>query len=334
MDYLDSLRAIAIVMVVSIHAKAYCSLEGATLDVVSFVVQPVAVPIFFLCDGLLFSFKASRQASFHYGDYVFRSAQRLLLPWLLFTVAYTVARGLFEWRGILTEHVVLGRPALEVGGAMYGSGIAPQMYFLVSLFLIRCLSPLVRMLAAKPSAMCLSIFVGYTIAFRLIEPSLKALFAYPLDPIVHAFWGLQYYLLGIVLARHHDWLGRRAPLLGTIAITVLVALLVADARSSIVNAFVTYSYLLALYFGIMVLPHYGGLSVSVGRQSMGIYLLHTPILLKGVAMVLGSLMADGLAHYIAAVVVVTTISFGVSLLIERTPSLRFAFGVFERPTPP
>lgn len=56
--FLDSLKAFAIVMVVAVHAQGYAGLgHGRIEQIISFITSSIAVPIFFLVDGFLFSSK-------------------------------------------------------------------------------------------------------------------------------------------------------------------------------------------------------------------------------------------------------------------------------------
>ena len=55
-SFLDSLRAVAIVMIVGIHTLGYCvSLPPDQKEILSFIVSEVSVPVFFLVDGYLFA---------------------------------------------------------------------------------------------------------------------------------------------------------------------------------------------------------------------------------------------------------------------------------------
>jgi surface polysaccharide O-acyltransferase-like enzyme len=135
--FVDGFRAIAMFMVVGIHALGYAQLEPSTQTLIAFFVQTVAVPSFFLADGFLFWRRQRSEASFHYGRYIVRSAKRLLFPWVILSVFYAFMRAAFEYSGYLQEKVIIGRDMQDVLIAMYSSSIAPQMYFLLSLFFIR-----------------------------------------------------------------------------------------------------------------------------------------------------------------------------------------------------
>src|SRR5512133_3209269 len=140
--FLDSLRAIAIVMVVGVHSMGYNSpLEPNQQQIILFIVHTVAVPIFFLVDGYLLTRSIIESKRYSYKSYIESSFLRLVVPWVIFTVIYTMLRYVFELSGFFAEHVIVGHSFQEVLINAYGSVNAGQMYFLLSLFLIRVIAP-------------------------------------------------------------------------------------------------------------------------------------------------------------------------------------------------
>src|SRR4030095_2475916 len=79
--------------------------------------------------------------------YIRRSAQRLLVPWFIFSVFYLAVRWEAERWDVLSQKVVLGEDLLGIVKALYLSTVSSQMYFLLSLFIIRTLAPLTRHIA-------------------------------------------------------------------------------------------------------------------------------------------------------------------------------------------
>ena len=75
--FLDGLRGVAIAMVVATHAMAYAGVDDSIVAFLSFWVQSIAVPPFFLVDGFLFV-RSARNPQFSYMDYCARSARRAL----------------------------------------------------------------------------------------------------------------------------------------------------------------------------------------------------------------------------------------------------------------
>src|ERR1700690_3927652 len=209
-SYLDSLRAFAIIMVVGVHSLG----SGVRFppdqgQIVTFMVHAISVPVFFLVDGYLFARSVIFTKNYSYLKYVRNSLVRLLVPWVVFTVAYTLARYVFELTGFLKDRMIIGHPWPQVLTSAYGSVYAPQMYFLLSLFLIRLSSPaLKKIFIRKNYFVMLSLFVCYYAAYRsiipLISPHLNI--AGGQEPVLHALWGLQFYLVGMVLFRTSELL--------------------------------------------------------------------------------------------------------------------------------
>jgi len=108
-----------------------------------------------------------------------------------------------------------------------------------------------------------------------------------IDPVLLAFWGLQFYLLGVVLYLYHARLVIHSRALSAVA---LVALIVARAPSAVVPVVPQYAYLMTAYFLLMAFGARGGILAVVGRSTMGIYLLHAPVLIKGVTLVVAHLL--------------------------------------------
>ena len=109
--FLDSLRAVAIIMVVGVHTLGYCmELPYDLKQIVSFIVATIAVPVFFLVDGYLFARSVLHLKQYDYVKCVRSSLFRLLIPWVIFTLIYTFARYAFELAGFLEDKSILGHP--------------------------------------------------------------------------------------------------------------------------------------------------------------------------------------------------------------------------------
>lgn len=323
-EFLDGLRAAAILMVVGIHSTSYVPLQGPIETWVNFIVRTVAVPAFFLCDGYLLAIRTPRAAPEAYTSYLGRSVRRLLVPWVIFSALYTAARALFEEIGVLREHLVLGQSVGTVLLRIYGSGIAPQMYFLLSLFAIRCGIPLWRRLVTASPAVNLSVFIAYAIAFRYAAPTLNQVFSIELDPVRHALWGLQFYLAGVCLARLRHALASRYSQLALASATVLAIALGSERSPYWV---LQYSYLLAAFFLFASLPRMPWLLASVGRDTMGIYLLHAPVLLKACSLAVSKVLDPSLGSYLTVALAVFAISWFVTRVLENLPYGSVVFGI-------
>ena len=306
-QFLDAIRGYAIVMVVATHALAYTRVESS--EVIQFWVQTVAVPPFFLVDGYLFLGALRKQSEFSYGNYLFKSARRLLIPWVVFTLLYGLLRALFEYKGLLETRIILGHGTSGILQAAYYSAISPQMYFLPSLFVIRSLSSVTKGLATMHPLWIVAIWVTYTIAWA----NITRIFGDEdgLDPLFHAFWGLQFYLLGMVLYVYREVLGKYAWVCAAGAISSLLLLRSAPCVPPLV---VQYLYILSVYFIIIAGHAHVTLFTALGKFTMGIFLFHAPIVVKGASLIV-PVIAQGtdLLQY----VLIVLLTLGISLFLAK-----------------
>lgn len=291
--FLDNLRAVAIIMVVGIHAISYCvPLPDSQKEVISFLMDTAAVPVFFLVDGFLFARSAALSQDFAYFKIVQRSLFRLLVPWAIFTALYTFARYSFEVTGFLNEKLIVGHSWHEVAIAAYGSVYAAQMYFLASLFLIRLCGPIFRKFAlANNHFSILMLFFCYCAAYAtgigLISPYLSIDGGQ--EPILHALWGTQFYMCGILLARTSSIVNLNKFFVPALLL-LLVTLPVHGELGDVGHVVVQYSYLIALFLLFLGLGNRIPLLDTIGKNTMGIYLIHAPVVMKGVSLVLNKLI--------------------------------------------
>ena len=317
--FLDSYRLLAIVMVIGIHSFAYVNLEADSAKLLAFIVRTIAVQVFFLVDGFIFARSQVGRTHFEYVRYVRKSAMRLLLPWLIFSLSYTALRYYFEEKGVIQAELVAGRSFRQIGLYVYASMIAPQLYFLVSLFLIRCATCMTRLLVSANSKALLAFLVIYTGFCWSVD--LKRFFLPGQDPVLHAFWGWQYYLLGIVLYRFID-IGSThsraiiAIALGT-ALATKTALAVLPGLPSPVarlgGFFAQYGYLLGTFYLFYKRANKHGILSETGKYTMGIYLLHAPVVLNFSARITALFVHNQVAAYFTVI----AICFMLSLLLTR-----------------
>lgn len=313
-------------MVVAIHARGYFALEPEIEAVLEPVVTLIAVPIFFLCDGFLFVKSRRREAAFDYPRFIRRSARRLVVPWVAFSALYVAARYLFEASGILSSRVVLGRTPVDLLVGVYGSAVAPQLYFLLSLFLIRLCGLALRPLASLPVAGLWMLQIACAAAyFAILGPALRTAIPIELDPLRHAVWGLQYFLLGALLARLEGPIGRCAGLLFVVSVALGAVVRLVDAPG-IHPALFQYAYLLAAYFGARQWLAQPSLLSRIGQNSMGIYLLHTPVVLKAMALLMAASIGKSLLGYSVAVFLSAAFAHVVALLLARSSVGRILLG--------
>lgn len=320
--FLDGFRGCAIVMVVATHAMAYAKLEDSTSSLLTFWVQAVAVPPFFLVDGFLFARHMESSTSFSYGDYAVRSARRLLLPWVCFSVLYVVFRAAFEYVSHPTHTLVLERTVGEVLAAVYYSSVSSQMYFLPALFIIRMLSGGARTLGLlQPSRLVMS-WLAYVWVWQSLPFSAEQ--GDRIDPVLSAIWGMQYYLLGMVLSIHDKRIASR-PLIGaSIGLACLATVKILLPTWGVLAQYLYLGSLFSLFRGL-------GDRVSslyaIGRFTMGVYLIHAPVILKLVSSA-APLVFDqsGMGRYLLITLVAVLVSAGIARLCARARWWRFLLG--------
>jgi surface polysaccharide O-acyltransferase-like enzyme len=327
--FLDDLRLIGIVMVVGVHALGRANLDQPIEEWFRFVVTTIAVPIFFLVDGFLFARTSTSNHEFSYKSYVVKSYWRLLLPWIVFSLLYTCLRGLLESRGLLSEQVILGHTPQGIAAAIYLSMVAPQMYFLLSLFIIRLGTILYRRIVTMPSVWIVIVCLLYTFIFR--NSNAKAFFYPGADPILLALWGLQFYFLGIVLFRLHH-------IVSKIPIWVMSAgfgLLLILKQASASPGFIQYSYLLAVYgLGLAIADRFTQ-PLKIARYNMGIYLLHTPIVLTVISIGMAIVLSPAsILYYVLVTLATVAVSGLLAKFILAMPYISLILGERMKPFPP
>ncbi|MBK6597844.1 MAG: acyltransferase [Proteobacteria bacterium] len=278
---IDALKAVLILLVVAIHtAQPDVLLDPTQLGNVLLIVLTIAVPGFFWVDGFLFAAKLASAPSLR--TTLRTGWQRLLLPWLIFSVGYVALRMLARsppaGGDSLRALAVLMPDALP--RTIWFSLASQQLYFLPTLFLVRLIAvSLSRSLAklAPWTILLIALTIGYS--FHLwIGPWYTATVQPPgPDPIQHLPWGLGFFLLGVACRR-----GALGEFGAGIAVpTVLVGVAVVAHLQGSATAWHTFqlSYLLAVTWLLVRLKTFPRWLLFVGRRTMGIYLLHAPIAL-------------------------------------------------------
>ncbi len=329
--FLDSLRAVAVVLVVGVHTLSYLDamrLPGAPL--LAFLLAAIAVPSFVLADGFLFARRMAEIGSYSYRVHLARSARRLLLPWLVFTVVYSGLRVVAEGGGWVTTRIFVGRTAAQIGLALYSSAAAQQLYFLLSLFLIRAACGWLRRLATGSAIGALTAWAIYTIAWRVwLEAAYLSVLDLPgSDPLLGALAGLQYYLLGIALYRAWTLWGGRALLLAGGSLAMMAGVLAWRPEQTGVAQ---YAYLLGAFWIAFRVTRKPGVVVRAGTVTMGIYVLHAPLVLRLVQLAVSPLALGVVADF--ALIWIATV-FGTALLawsVGRTAIGRALLGPLPAP---
>jgi fucose 4-O-acetylase-like acetyltransferase len=333
--FLDSLRATAVIMVIAFHAMGYClPLPYPQREVISFIVYSVSVPVFFLVDGYLFARSAILGKGCPYCQTVRNNLFRLLVPWAFFTAFYTLARYCLETTGFFEENLTVGHSWREVAISAYVSLYAPQMYFLASLFLIRLCGPAFKKLAlAKNGLLVLLLFFGYYAIYRscipFIAPYLNVHGGQ--EPVLHALWGTQYYLAGLVLFRASR-VRSLDQLFVTFLLLFLASLPIAGSLGGAGPVIVQYLYLITLFLCFLRVGNRLPLLARIGKNTMGIYLIHAPIVLKGVSLIVNKLVPVPLWNFLAVLLGTFLLTIAIVALVNFIPYGVLLFGT--RPSTP
>jgi surface polysaccharide O-acyltransferase-like enzyme len=321
--FVDALKAIAIISVVAVHAVAQVRIEGQGRETLIFVFGAIAVPLFFLVDGFLFSGKWTTLDDFNFHDYVRKSVSRLLVPWAAITVLYAFCRLILESLSLPRENVLLGNTLPGVVKIIYLSGLSQQMYFLLSLFVVRLTTIGTVRLLRGSKWLWLAVFASYAVVYGSVD--LKRWFFVGADPLLLAFWGIQFYLLGIVLQKWQETLAPVTPWLGPGCLILSFGI-----WSQASNAFPSLSqliYLVGTYATVCAIADRTSWGFSLGKDTMGIYLLHAPyVLWLAAASVMLVLPAESVVTVLCVAAVAVLASWGLTNIARKTQIGRVMFG--------
>lgn len=330
LDFLDAVRGVAILLVVGVHAQGYAlPLDPGSRAVVSALVNQVCVPLFFLVDGWIQAHRAMAGRLPSYGAQLRSSAWRLLLPWLIFTVAYGLARYLFERVGVLDSQIVYGAGAADVLLAAWGSVYTPQLYFLVSLFLIRLLNPLHEWLATRLGfGSLLAIALVGSVGYRLASPWTMAWLDIEggQEPLLHALYNYQFYLLGLALRQLPETFARWRWIAGLLATYAVAATAFYALDVDSIGYYIKYPYLIATFLlattGVFSQPWL----LSLGRNTMPIFLLHVPIVMKLAGMLCAPLTSAPMVSLVLVWGSTMALTLALLWVIRKVPGHGLLFG--------
>lgn len=330
LHFLDNMRAIAIIMVVGVHTLGYClELPAHQREIISFIVHTISVPVFFLVDGYLFAISMNSTKSYNYLRIVRSSIFRLFIPWAIFTFFYTLLRYAFEYFGLLKLNLILDNDWKNVIISAYGSVYAPQMYFLFSLFLIRLCAPVLKYIATPKSYYAsLLAFILYSLIYTSIRPYISPYLTIPggQEPILHALWGLQFYIAGILIFKSSLFFNIKKMFFPALTFFV-IALLAKGSLGTHASTIIQYLYLLT-FFILFTLFHKAPSVLSlIGKNTMGIYLIHSPIVLAGVSLALNKFVVTPMLSYLSIFFSTLLITTGIVLLINIIPYGSLLFGM-------
>ena len=145
-----------------------------------------------------------------------------------------------------------------------------------------------------------------------------------LDPFVHAIWGLQFYMLGILMERVEKANGFLYEL-GILSVILVGVYMLSASLFAASQIF----YLYCVYFACRYFPGIYKWFVIVGKETMGIYLLHAPIVIYGFSFILNRYILDEGVLFVAIWVATFSMSFYLSRILSRFRIGRFVFGSGE-----
>jgi surface polysaccharide O-acyltransferase-like enzyme len=321
--FLDALKATGIVMVVAVHVLSGLPLAPELEDSLLFIVGTVAVPLFLLADGFLFAHQWTGKADFSYGEYIKKSSVRLLVPWAAFSGLYMAMRAGTEMLGLTPDTIIIGNSCGGLIKVLYLSQLSHHMYFLLSLFLVRLGTVIVQpMLTWSRLAWSgtLLLYIGL-----YVSSNLKQWFFPGADPVLLALWALQFYILGVLLQKWHEQVRAAAVWLSPGGLALAAAGWWFLPASSLF--IVQLLYLVGTYATLLSLTDVTRWRFTMGRDTMGIYLLHSPyVLWVVVSMLLTFAPASPVGTFLVATATASAISWGITRMIAKHPMGRVILG--------
>ena len=323
MAFLDAIKATGIVMVVAVHVLSRVQLAPAMQEGLLFLVGAVAVPLFLVSDGFLFAHQWAGKDNFLYGAYIRKSVRRLLLPWAAFSMLYLLMRFAIELKGLVQETIVLGKSLSGLATVFYYSELSHHMYFLLSLFLVRLGTVAVKPMLRHSGGVWFGLTLSYIALYVSSNP--KRWFSPGADPVLLAMWGMQFYLLGVVLRKWHE---RIKPTAGWIGLTGLgLATLGWSVLPPASSFLVQLVYLVGIYGALLKITAVTSWKFTMGYDTMGMYLLHAPYVVWIVVAVLSSLVpTNHLGVVVVASIATAAISWGISRVLGKYSAGRLLLG--------
>ncbi len=331
LPFLDALRGLLIVFVVGIHAGSYAQLpSGWQLDVTMFVVSTATVKCFFLVDGFLLARSLEKPVQPAALSRLQASTTRLLLPWLLFSAIYLLLRMYGARLGMLPPASMPEGHWSFTGAvsALWYSETSAQMYFLVSLFAVRVVAIACHALLQRCGASALALMaIALALLFRMaVEP--WALAANPrsvMDPLLLALGGSAFFVAGMAMwrARWHEFPQR----LALAVALLLVSIAATRIEAGWGRAASEFGYSAALFLVFAMLAGMPAWLAAMGRRTMGIYLLHLPIIMHLVTSLIHRLAgASGFPAYFLIVPLTALASLLTVLVCEHLGVAARLFG--------
>ncbi len=147
------------------------------------------------------------------------------------------------------------------------------------------------------------------------------------EPILHAIWGLQFYLFGMLFRlfeKDFDLLFRWFIPLSVLMVLLFKYGIIFDQGQRIVQ----YAYLLGYFSSFYVLKSSSIDFSKVGGNTMGIYLIHAPVVLKAVSLATLYYYSNGLLSLFVVAFICFMISYQITKLINSIPYGKVLFGSY------
>jgi len=197
------------------------------------------------------------------------------------------------------------------------------MYFLLLLFVVRLTTIGIIRLLRGSKWWWLTVFASYATVYGSTNAT-RWFFA-GADPLLLAFWGLQFYVLGIVLQKWQETLAPTTPWFGPACVVLSFGIWsqISNAASSLSQLI----YLVGTYATVGAIAERASWGFSLGRDTMGIYLLHAPyVLWVAAAFFMHVFPADSVVTVLCVTAVTLLVSWGLTNLARKTQWGRVMLG--------
>ncbi|WP_164462099.1 acyltransferase [Bacillus sp. FJAT-42376] len=282
------LRAFACLAVVAVHVSATNSgMNSDTYNWFSYFLNQIGrfgTPIFAVISGFLLFFQV-RNKGFQFGKFMKSRFAKVIIPFILWSVAYRYMMYIYNGQGI-------GDPMEELGGFLQGKAFY-HLYFISIVVQFYLVFPLLQKLFRTQTTIIIFLFVSFLISYNMY--GIKAPFDGPVGEFIASksfmpVW-IFYFAFGAFLAYY--WEGIRNFALKR-PIQMLILALAVSAGAVIeynVKGYVSNRRLSNLanipLLSIATIGIYPLLArlqvikqplVLIGKYSMGIYLIHPMVL--------------------------------------------------------
>lgn len=312
LDYADAFKFLAMVGVIFAHLPAGGRFEAEAWPIVQSVQAATGWCVlgFFAVSGALFRSGASRPI----GIEVLKRAQRLLIPWLAFSLFYKVAVSVLTVTGLIKN----AQPIPSGGWDLLRWVVQPadpQLYFLLYLFLMQVFLLFLHRLSDRvPLIVGVVAFLSWSV---FLFPDSGA-------PLLHGA-SLQLVPLYFAFLTFGLFCGTSLKRVAVVsALACLTSLIIAVMRGNWLVAWqlvAPWVLLLALRAGegSPALKPFAYL----GRFSGGVYVWHAPLIMGVVSIASVAILGPGFAAVLTTVVLCFACSALIGTWVNRTPFLRW-----------